>query len=406
MESGEVLIGVDGGATEIRAHEVVLLPRASLDEEPSLVLGPASASCLYDRARGFRPLPVASQILASERGKVSPTGLEGAQGRLWLEAGSRVVLAVASQTGKSRARVGVCMPGLKTKDGRGIAVIRNGPRIPDFLDRLEALLSAGGLSLARSIGRLSSDGEACAYGEDRSAQGSLRGVPSAYYIGGGTGIAEALKVDGKILALDGLKRFLRKAWQMESAGGKNLEDLLSPHGMNAAYSQIARKRLPLTAEDLPEKRAAQGDQGAAAILRRAGEALAELVLDRMLMLRHGTAEPPPDRPRTGAASRGARIPPNTILGRIVVGQRLGVILADPALHAFFRDPAEEALARRIIATGDGALRKHYLSGSNLRPGLLVPSLLRVAPAIGAAAIEVCELNDAAEFRDETSQAPF
>jgi hypothetical protein len=93
------------------------------------------------------------------------------------------------------------------------------------------------------------------------------------------------------------------------------------------------------------------------------------------------------------------------LGRIVVGQRLGVILAEPALQGVFRDPAEEALARRIVATGDGALRKHYLEGSRLRPGLLAASLLRAAPAIGAAAIEVLD-SAGADGREETAPPPF
>ncbi len=404
----EVLIGVDGGATEVRGCEVVLLPRRSSaeggEEGPTLALGAASAACLYDRARGFRPLPMASQVLAAERGKIQPTGMEGAQGRLWLEAGARVILAVASETGKSRARIGVCMPGLKTPDGRGLAVIRNGPRIPDYLDRLQGMLASAGLSLARPIARLSSDGEACAYGEEMNAQGALRGVACVYFLGGGTGIAEALKIEGKILGLDALRGFLRKAWQMESEGGRNVEDLLSPRGMNAAFAQAARKKLPLEASDFPERRAAQGDEHAVNVLRRAAEALAELVVDRMLALRHGF-QGSEKSPGKASADRGKpKILPSTFLGRIVVGQRLGVILAEPELHGLFRGPAEEALARRIVTTGDGALRKHYLEGSRLRPGLLAASLLRAAPAIGAAAIEV--LDAGAELREETAPPPF
>jgi predicted NBD/HSP70 family sugar kinase len=398
VSDDEVLIGVDGGASEVRACEIVPVPRRSSAEGPTLALGPASASRVYDRARGFRPVPMSKQLLASERGKVEPTGLEGAQGRLWLEDCARVVLAVASESAKRRARIGVCMPGLKSADGRGIAVIRNGPRIPDFLDRLQILLASQGLELSRPIARLSSDGEACAYGEEMSAQGAIRGVACAYFVGGGTGIAEALKIDGRIVGLDGLRGFLRKAWQMESEGGRNLEDLLSPRGMNAAYAQAARKKLPLEANDFPERRAAQGVESASGVLRRAAEALAELVVDRMVALRHGFREP-------GARGK-AKIPPNTILGRVVVGQRLGVILAEPELQSVFQAPAEEALARRIVATGDGALRKHYLEGSLLRPGLLVPSLLRAAPAIGAAAIELLDAGDSADSRQEIAPAPF
>jgi hypothetical protein len=388
----EVLIGVDGGASEVKAHEVVALPRG---EGPTLGLGAASFCSLYARARGFRPLPVASQLLAHERGKIVLRGMEGAQGRLWLETGARAILAVAAQASRTRARLGVCMPGLKTADGRGIAVMRNGPRIPDYLDRLEAMLAAGGLVLTRPVARLSSDGEASAHGEEMDEHGLLRGIACAYYVGGGTGLAEALKIGGAILGFDALRGSMRKAWQMESSGGRNLEDLLSPRGMNAAWAALSGRRLPLAPEDLPERRALRGDDRAASVLREAAEALAELAVDRMLVLRRGSREGSASGERAAGGTRGARIAANTFLDRIVFGQRLGAILADTELRRVFRDPAEEALARRIVTTGDGALRKHYLDGSTLRPGLLVPSLLREAPAIGAAAIEVLETAGAA-----------
>ena len=46
----------------------------------------------------------------------------------------------------------MCMPGLKTADGRGIAVLRHGPRMPYFLDRLEERLVRDGLVL-RVVGK-------------------------------------------------------------------------------------------------------------------------------------------------------------------------------------------------------------------------------------------------------------
>ena len=139
------------------AHEVVALSRdpRSASGIPTLALGPASASFLYDRARGFRPVPMPPQLLAFQKGAIRPGGLEGAQARLWLESSARAIASVAEEAGKTRARIGICMPGLKTADGRGIAVMRRGPRIPDYLDRLEALLAEGGLTLERPIARVS-----------------------------------------------------------------------------------------------------------------------------------------------------------------------------------------------------------------------------------------------------------
>jgi len=371
----ESLIGVDGGATEVKAHEIVR------SGATTLALGTASASVLYDRARGFRPVPMPTQLLALEKGAVKPSGLEGAQARLWLEATAKTIAGVAEQSGGARFRVGICMPGLKTADGRGIAVMRRGPRIPDFLDRLEALVAGRGIELARPVTRLSSDGEACAHGERIDAQGLLRGVACAYYLGGGTGIAEALVIEGRVHGFDALAGFVRKAWQMEATGGRVVEDLLSPRGMNAAYAALAGKRLPLAQSDLPEMRALAGDEHGAAVLRDAAEALSSVVLDRMAALRRGfQAGPRPAHP--------VRITPNTFLDRVVIGQRLGAVFAAPELRPVFRDPVEDLLARKILATGDGALRKHYLEGSSLRPDLLAGSRLRAAPALGAVAMEL------------------
>ena len=97
----EFLIGVDGGATEVKAHEIV---RTS----PTLGLGPASASFLYDRARGFRPVPMPTQLLDLEKGAVRPSGLEGAQARLWLEASAR---AIEGFLRRAAARPGSAAPG-------------------------------------------------------------------------------------------------------------------------------------------------------------------------------------------------------------------------------------------------------------------------------------------------------
>lgn len=365
----DLLIGVDGGATEVKAHEIVR-------SDSTLGLGAASASLLYDRARGFRPVPMPTQLLALEKGTMRPSGLEGAQARLWLEASARAIASVAGQAGRTKVRLGICMPGLKTADGRGIAVMRWGPRIPDYLDRLEVLLAGGGLALGRSITRLSSDGEACAHGERIDARGLLREIGCAYYLGGGTGLAEALMIDGKIHGFDALTGFVRKAWQMEATGGRIVEDLLSPRGMNAAYAAMAGKQLPLAPGDHPESRALAGDEQAARVLRDAAEALATVVLDRMTALRRGFQ------------ASSVRITPNTFLERVVIGQRLGGIFAATALRPVFRDPVEDILARKIVTTGDGALRKHYLDGSRLLADLLVGSELRAAPAIGAVAIEL------------------
>lgn len=161
-----MLIGVDGGASGVRVYEVIAT-------EDGFALGPARA----ERTYGAADMVEAAATCIAE------------------VAGGRDVLC------------GICMPGLKTEDGRGIARMVNGPAIPDYLDRLEERLGI-------SVARLWSDGFASGVGEE--VAGLFRGVRNAYYLGGGTGIAECLKLDGRVRALDELE--LPRAWELGFEG--------------------------------------------------------------------------------------------------------------------------------------------------------------------------------------------
>lgn len=350
LPENQVLIGVDGGATEMKAHEVLVLP----GEGPlALRLGAASASWRHGRVATFRPVPVEEQLRAREDGRIEPTPLEREQGELWIDSAARSIRAVAAQARSSTARVAMCMPGIKTADGRGIAVARNGPRIPDFLDRLEERLAADGLPLARPIRRLSSDGLACGFGEEADASGLFRDVSNAYYVGGGTGLAESVKLDGRILGVDALPGW-RKAWQLERTPGRSFEDVVSMHGMNES---CAARSGPVEPAGSLEDRAVLGDAIAVEVLAEAADALAELVTRRILDLR---------RDRGGS------------FDRIVLGQHLGRLHVAPDLARVFRD--------RV----DAALRARRTGGAAFEPGFVRGSTLRAAPAIGAVAIELDE----------------
>lgn len=351
----ELLVGLDGGATEVKAHEV-----RPVDLEPGsrLDLGVASAALVYERVRGFRPIQMKTQL--AEQAQPRPTPTEARQAATWIEACVRAIQLVAEDTGKRRVRVGICMPGIKSADGRGIVVMRNGPRIPDFLDAVERGLKERGLELAAAIPPLISDGDACALGESLAVDGQLADVRNAYYIGGGTGIAESFKLDGAVVSLD--KLGVQKAWQVEFVPGTSCEDQLSARGINASFAQRTNRALPLEEGWYPEQRVLQGDPDAEHVLATAAEALGRLCWLRIEALA-----------------------PNTLLERIVVGQRLGMLLSNEDLVPYLRMPAERALTGQLEAKADAAWRGHFLVDGVLRSDFLVASTLRAAPALGAAA---------------------
>ncbi|MCP4589967.1 MAG: hypothetical protein GY842_04430, partial [bacterium] len=153
-----VLIGVDGGATETRAHVVCHNDSTS---PPSFQLGVESASRTYATLPDFSPLPVAEQLDQRSPGDLRLTQQESRQGALWVSAAAEAVVEVVRTCGARRALVGMGMPGLKTADGRGICVINNGPRIPDYLESFERQMAELGIELAAPVAVLGSDADYC-----------------------------------------------------------------------------------------------------------------------------------------------------------------------------------------------------------------------------------------------------
>jgi hypothetical protein len=307
-----LLIGVDGGATNVRA-----LPVRVRDDG---LLEPAGARVELAHG-GFEPEDIAVQ--QAEAGDVRdprpPAEAEAASHRADVTA-----RAIAEAAGDARrVALGICMPGVRTADGRGIAVLRNGPRSPRFLDELEARLRARGVQLAAPIPPLLGDGVAGALGERRASGGGLLDVGDAYWLAGGTGLAEAFLVGGRVRALDEFRGVVTKAWAMVSSPGIAYEDGLSMGGWNRAWWRAFGTResaaMPVHVEDA----ALRGDPRAVAILEQAGALLGRLCVDRAERMReHAGVE----------------------LARAIVGAHLGRLLARHELALYLREPAERRLA--------------------------------------------------------------
>lgn len=309
-----LLVGVDGGASAVRA---VVVEAGTT----GLRAGPGARR---EHARC---------AAADAHAPASPE--ERAAAEAWIEDTAACVGEVLERAHARRALLGVCMPGLKTPDGRGIEWARHGPRVPALLDRVEARLGELGVELVAPAAGLYSDGDCCAAGEEHAADGAFAGVRTAWYAGGGTGLAEGLKLDGRLVAMDAVAGWLPKAWRLPWRAGASLEDALSARGLNARCGGRVEERV--------ERDAAARD----AVLE-AVDALAGLAEGRRAALRaHAGLE----------------------LERVVVGQRLGRMLADARLE-FARAALAGALAARGLPDG----------------GWLVLSPRLEAPALGAAAL--------------------
>jgi len=385
-----LLVGVDGGATEVKAHAVGCAGPGRF-----FLSGP-QATRTYAQVAGFTPVPLEVQLAQRDAGRIELTPQEAALGRLWVEQAAAAIAQVARAVGKTRVLVGIGMPGLKTPDGRGICVINNGPRIPDYLSQMEQILKESGLELVRPIAALGSDADYCGLGEEYAAEGLFRDVQNAYYLGGGTGLADALKLAGRLVPLDQARGWLLKSWQIPSALGPTFEQLVSMASINRIYASLraaAGSGGPSTTQvDYPECAAARGNALACGWLNAAALILAELLFERLLTVFCGRPEVP-HRGQHYAALQVQHPYRGLILERIVLGQWLGELFGQAQLRPIFAEPLEAYLAAFIWHCGDRKLQQAYLDPEaqrpKLRPQLLRASNLRAAPALGAAAAAAC-----------------
>lgn len=383
MSGQELLIGVDGGATEVKAHAV---DRAIQDNHEVFSLRGEAASRVYERIADFAPTPIGEQLRQRDANEIECSPVEARQADCWIAAARDAIVELAGQCGASRVRIGMGMPGLKTVDQRGICVINNGPRLPCYLDQLERGLAEAGIELAAPIRRLGSDADYCGIGEQHAAAGAFRDVDSAYYIGCGTGIADALKLDGDLVAFDQVQPWMLKSWQMASSLGPTYEKLVSASSLNRAYQQMncaAEGECGESTPAFPEQAALDGDLLAESWLDTAAHILAELIFERIDTIHNGRANAPwrgesymrlsADHPYRGFS-----------LDRVVIGQRLGRIYGDRQYELLFAVKLDRYLGAYISGRGVSRMTEAYLSGGGLRRGLVVASKLRAAPALGAA----------------------
>lgn len=293
------LVGVDGGATSARACRV----RPTSAGLRELVEGPAR---VHPVASGFVPvLREAAHSALSLR--------EHQLAREWCASVADAVLDVLAP---GPLLLGVAMPGLKTPDGRGLLWLRNGPRAPRFLELIEQRLAPRVEAWFAPAQGLFSDAVAALEGERACEGGLLRDLRGAWYVGGGTGLAEAALIDGRAVALDDQRLGWTRAWELDAGGGASFEQRLS---MAALVERCG---------GFPEAR--PDDARVRAVLAEAARDLARLVELRARAW--------------SAAGLGE-------LQRVVVGQRLGALLCDERGAAFAADLARELAARDLPPQG-------------------------------------------------------
>ena len=306
LERNDNLIGIDCGASK------VLLQSAKINSNRTIISkGQYYKEYVYsshpDWDPSYRPIPLDVQIEENNNKSILISKAERRQGDIIVKLLQDIIENI------SGSQIGICFPGIK--DDYGVTILANGPRIPELLTRLS------------KVDNLYNDSDCCITGEMVSDIGKMNDIHNGIYIGGGTGIADGILLDGKIINL-GNDKNPKKSWELRIPQGVNVESYLSPGGMlknhNLKYKTKITSLKELSASQYFEE-----------TLSNAITAFDYLLLDRLKFFQRQKKE----------------------IEKIVIGQRLGQFLNEQpkSIRDLFQKdniaPVEFSFQREIAALG-------------------------------------------------------
>ena len=196
--------------------------------------------------------------------------------------------------------LGFCFPGIKMKEKDGISIMANGPRNPYMLKELNENI-AKNIGLNIILKKIYDDSLSCVNGERFSPKGKLKEVSDAIYIGGGTGIADGILYNKKLIDLS-MHKNLKKSWEIIMPNGDTIEECMSLAGLCKKWEKRKHISIELL-NDLFDKASAKHEM-ATDIIETAGKAFQLLIDERINFFKAYNRFPE----------------------KIIIGQRMGQIL--------------------------------------------------------------------------------
>jgi hypothetical protein len=384
MQNDFILIGIDGGATKVSAWQI------EANEHKTYSLGAKHATKNYREIPGFinhfKVVDISKQLKENTEKTIKLTVDEEQQGAVYIEACAQAIEAIILEEENTKLVVGIGMPGLKTSDLRGISVVANGPRIPHYLYLLEKRLALKNIQLFQPIAKLGSDADYCGFGEEYAKTGAFRTCSNAYYLGGGTGAADALKLNGKLLPFDALKPWIAKTWEMKAEDERPLEKFASAGGIQSIFASFSGEDVEslnaarIYPPQIAEK-AYHGEKAAQKTYHLVVQNLSLLLYERITTIYAGWQNifsfVNPSRPPIEKTHPHL----NTLFDKIIIGQRLGYLFEMPAGIEMLKKPLIKNLKALIQHSDclDQKAKEHYADMEKI----MIASQLKEAPALGA-----------------------
>ena len=290
-----LLLGLDGGATKILAQTSTIDPKSSLIiPKEEYHESNYRDSLKFDS--GFIPIDLAQQKKEAKENNYSISEQEINQSASVIDTIVKVILSSVRE--KQITQVGLCFPGIKTANYDGISIMANGPRNINMLSMINKMLKPK-LDSKTSIKSIYDDSECCVIGEWKSSIGKLRDCENAIYVGGGTGIADGIILNNKIVDKD-----IERSWELIMPSGESVEQCLSLGGMLSQWNN--EKEEPIKAIVSLFDHSISGDNFANNIIEKAAKAFDFLIDKRIEFFQSHNTKPE----------------------KIVIGQRLGNLLTE------------------------------------------------------------------------------
>ncbi len=323
--NNHLLLGLDGGATKILAQTSAIDPRSSL-----IIPKEEHHESNYKNSlgfdSGFMPVDLARQKKEAKENNYSFSDQEKNQSVSVIETIVKVILSSVRE--KQITQVGLCFPGIKTANYDGISIMANGPRNINMLSMINKMLKPK-LDSKISIKTIYDDSECCVIGEWKSSIGKLRDCKNAIYIGGGTGIADGVILNNKIVDKD-----IERSWELIMPSGESVEQCLSLGGMLSQWNKEKEKSIKAIISLFDQ--AISGNNFANSIIEKAAKAFDFLIDKRIEFFQSHNSKPE----------------------KIVIGQRLGNLLTkknNPLAKLIFQNnynvSVEISTDRRTAALG-------------------------------------------------------
>ena len=269
--------------------------------------------------------------------------LEIQQGNVYMDC---IVNLIKDFTSNSTLKIGIAAAGIKNRKNRGITIMANGPRMPEYLNYIETKIN-------QSIQPLESDANMCVWGEEYAQDGSLRDIKNAYYLGGGTGTADGLKLNNKLIPFDQISNWIAKTIELKTKTGNSLEEYTSMSGINKLINRLTNHEI--------------------------GKIISKLLFERISTIYSGWN----NQYQIDRSLLSTHPYMDVLLDKIIIGQKLATFLQSKIGKDIYYFIVSELKSQ--CSKANPIVKAHFINNEKFISKRILLSNLREAPIIGMGA---------------------